>query len=248
MLAQNISSALIIESDADWDMRIKRSAHGFSEGARKIVDFPFTPALHQIGEQSQKQIWHPRHFAEVSAKDPYGDAWDLLYLGTCGSKIVGDGRVYAYNDPAAPPSEHTSAGGLDEEMYPRKGTTRFVFQPDHAGCTVGYAISNSGARKFVEKYFQNMNQAVDMQMQHACFNDPNMTCVSTFPPIISQADTPSNMGDSSHEDQIKSKVKAGNNIQISARVNADSGFATLGPGKWKKEWESWENLEDDAIL
>ena len=61
IISENLSSALIIESDSDFDMRIKQSMLGLSEGAKLIADFPFSPA-----SQSQPL-------------SPYGDKWDILW-------------------------------------------------------------------------------------------------------------------------------------------------------------------------
>ena len=57
---EGIASALVMESDADWDMRVKESMLGLSRGAREVADFPF-------GE------------AETGMGSPYGDHWDVLW-------------------------------------------------------------------------------------------------------------------------------------------------------------------------
>lgn len=236
MIQENINTAVIIESDADWDMRIKRSAHGFSEGIRTLLDFPFQPEIHQIGSL-QRPTKHARDFGTDLKQNPYGEGWDLLYIGTCGAKLAHDARVYAYNDSAAASQSHIEGlnGWPDEKEYPRSAGTRLVFQPDSAGCTVGYAISNKGARHLLDKYLRETNLAIDMAMNDAC-RHTDTTCVALFPPIIAQADSQSNMA----SDPIlkeQEDIKAGHSIQISARVNGIRGLAEQGPAAWKKEWD-----------
>ena len=60
MIDEGIQSALVMESDADWDMRVKESMAGLARGAKEVADFPF-------GE------------AGTGAGSPYGDNWDVLW-------------------------------------------------------------------------------------------------------------------------------------------------------------------------
>ena len=252
MIKENITSSLIIESDADWDMRIKKSTAGFAQGVHEIADFPFSPNVHQISESDSLQLLstsqasnHPRDLPNLSSLNPYGSNWDILYIGSCGSKIQGNGRVYTYNDTAAPSPTKTSAGGPSAEDYPRHGTTRMVYQPENAGCTVAYAVSLAGAHKLVEKHFADNDNAVDMRMQSACRSDPNLVCVAVFPQIIAQARSESNMADSQgkKKGEGEESVSAGLDIQISARVNAEMGLGGAAEEWWHRQWENGE--EDD---
>ena len=61
IISDNISSALIMESDSDFDMRIKQSMLGLSKGAKVIADFPFSSA------------------SQTRPHSPYGDKWDILW-------------------------------------------------------------------------------------------------------------------------------------------------------------------------
>ena len=257
MIRENINTALIMESDVDWDMRIKRSMQGFSEGAKVIADEAFRPEIREIGEGSK----HPRNFTTPPSIDlsPYGDNWDILWIGHCGANGNGDGRYYAYHDPSAAAGVHAweyspGPGG----SYPRPGNTRLVFQLAQIVCTSAYAISNRGARK-MESHFHEANQPVDIRMWDQCHWDPELVCVTTFPQIISVAESKSNIkhtaGFAFGKVIEEEEVKPGMGIQISARMNAYLGVAGQGPRKWRKEWNDevgegegdGEREEDDYI-
>jgi len=62
MVKERIQTALIIEDDADWDVMIKSQLVEFARGTRFLQD------------------------SQAGATGPYGDDWDLLWLGHCGAK------------------------------------------------------------------------------------------------------------------------------------------------------------------
>lgn len=61
IIDENIASALIMESDADFDLRVKQSMLGLSEGSKAIADFPFNPVNQSL------------------TYSPYGENWDILW-------------------------------------------------------------------------------------------------------------------------------------------------------------------------
>ena len=87
MISHNISTALILESDADWDMRIKTIMPRLAEGIKVLVDWPFNRPHHVIDPRIE----------------PYGDSWDVLWIGHCGSNHDGNIRMYSWNDTTVPP-------------------------------------------------------------------------------------------------------------------------------------------------
>ena len=213
---QNVSTALILESDADWDMRLKDSMAHVAQGARQIADFPFDQDLNQADPKV----------------DPYGDGWDLLWIGHCGSRGAGNSfRQYAWVDPSTPPAnEEFKVGGSVEGVAHEYGT-RIVYQISGSLCTTGYAISAKGARKFVE-YFKEGDSNVDLKLSDLCWDKPDLRCLGAYPAVISNAESTSNINHPETEDVddwVKMVDQAGagqavrtpgHGIQFSARVNA----------------------------
>lgn len=228
-MKDNISTALIIESDADWDMRIHEILPGIANASRAIAYWPFTAA------------GHPRDFAtEIS---PYGDNWDILWIGHCGTGLDGgNGRVYSIKDPTVPPAnkEYTFAGRPEPKQHPEG--TRIVFEFSSTTCTSGYAISNQGARK-MKKFLSESNKNIDIRMSNLCTQEPTLLCLSVWPQVITAAPSESNIkhkpGETAPgadvEDPSKD-VTAGPSLKYSARRNAKIVHKGLGRDKWISEF------------
>ena len=239
MLDENIASSLVLESDADWDMRIKTSLTGFRDGVKAILDtIPSVSGSHS-GDKRARELSDDLS----SSASPYGQNWDLLWIGHCGAQAD---RYYAYHDPSAADNIHAwSFSPPPPEIQYRPAETRFVFQlSDHGAagivCTTGYAISNRGAQK-LEKMYPNADHEVDIWLRWVCSEEPGMVCLSSFPQIVSMAGgTPSNIGDDNPAAAgtvNPQDVRGGPGVQISARVNAALGLAEKGPDAWKREWD-----------
>ena len=95
MLDHDISSVLIMESDVDWDMRIKAAMYGLTGGVRAIADWPFVD--HALTPYEGQFVDPP----VATPHSPYGDNWDILWLGHCGANGGEDPRYYMYHDPSA---------------------------------------------------------------------------------------------------------------------------------------------------
>lgn len=228
IIEENISTALIMESDADWDVRIHDILPGVAKGAKQIADWPFPDAD------------HPKDIAvDVS---PYGDNWDILWIGHCGSHPDGTGRIYQFKDETVPPEdkEYTFAGKPRKEVHPEG--TRIVFEFQLTICTSAYAISQKGAVK-LSKVLEHSNLNIDVRMQQACNDEPSLTCLGVWPQVITAAPSESNIKHPAAEqapgtavDGLDNGLTAGPAIQYSSRRNADNLLKGLGREKWVKEW------------
>jgi len=131
MVARKVQSKLIFEDDADWDVSLKTQLVQFAHGSRYISGTP----------------------QDIPTKSPYGDGWDLLWLGHCGTWVdPWDGRRFVIpNDPTVEPVEKRDNIG-QPDMSPWEGqngdnSTRIVFSAYGGVCTAAYAISLKGAEK-----------------------------------------------------------------------------------------------------
>ncbi|KAK8064441.1 glycosyltransferase family 25 protein, partial [Apiospora phragmitis] len=172
MVEENISSALFLEDDADWDVRFKQQLMDIAEGARLLLGMAKQEPVFQannlpagreqpaaiVGDATSSA---PSHHPPPPRRphSPYGDDWDLLWLGHCGEtfpeRIPGHEVVdrtsarYTYyalrNDETMPPAQNASSWiGGDLRREPR---TRWVHFSGGPTCSAGYALSQSGARK-----------------------------------------------------------------------------------------------------
>lgn len=198
-------------------------------GSNHIADWPFNPTVDQEGLSV--------------GSSPYGDNWDILWIGHCGSYPVrNSGRVYHFDDPTVPPEdrEFTFTGKSSQAQHLRG--TRAVFEFESTLCTSAYAISHKGAVK-MRKYLEESNLNIDVRMERLCNNEPSLTCLGVWPLVMTAAPSKSNIDHSngawapgSNVEQPDRGVTAGPGIQYSARRNAEIIFGGLGRNHWIKQW------------
>ncbi|KAG8528874.1 uncharacterized protein KY384_006563 [Bacidia gigantensis] len=238
VIYENITTALVMESDVDWDMRIKQTMVGIGRGARAIADWPFDPEP----EEQPSEISSRSKNTSMPQPRPYGDKWDLLWIGHCGSQPQNGGRLFHFNDSSAADEDHAWTFGVKPDAGLRPYGTRLVYHAKQQVCTTSYAVTNKGARK-LERMFRYANGPIDIKLWDACENDPRFTCVGVWPQVISMTESRTNIahteGGLSFGHVIKDeKIHAGQGIQVSARVNAYLQKAHLGEKGWKYAWKN----------
>lgn len=138
VLSSNLSSALILEDDADWDVAIRHQTPAIANAIRDLTD---------------------------GVVGPWGFNWDYLALGHCGAGAVKDDKYRLIKDPTTAPAEDYKAlWGQEKEL---KNHTRFVHESTGAVCAFGYAVSRQGARKLVEK-LSGAGQPLDIDYAMFC--------------------------------------------------------------------------------
>lgn len=171
MVHERIESALFFEDDADWDISLKQQLVQFARGSRYILKTP------------EHEIPH----------SPYGDDWDLLWVGHCGQWVLpADNRRFFVipDDPTVTPPqfrENVDTPNMSHWEGPNENNrTRIVFASEGGVCTAGYAISQRGARKML--YHMSMlpyNSPVDWGLANLCKNEQyDFHCVSMFPQLV----------------------------------------------------------------
>jgi len=169
IVKEKITSALIFEDDADWDLRIVEQMHAFSVGTKEM-----------LATGNQESSRHPR------TQSPYGEGWDVLWIGHCGGFHANTHTVPHYiikDDPTMPPMMSMAVGDSDmlfgvtpyDNWGPHNNNTPCAAHPgrDPQGkvcdqprlgvsdriiqerakpvCTAAYAISYQGARKMLAR-------------------------------------------------------------------------------------------------
>ncbi|KAH8646647.1 hypothetical protein BX600DRAFT_153957 [Xylariales sp. PMI_506] len=130
IVEENLESALIMEDDMDWDVRLRAQLEEVAKGARMVLPSGSRPS------------------------SPYGDGWDILWLGHCGEVFPEDlpentgkpvfPKYTIHNDVTVPPLSKIT-GLVDFKKYPEH--TRWVHIAAAPICTFAYALSQQGARK-----------------------------------------------------------------------------------------------------
>ncbi|KAH7369750.1 hypothetical protein BKA65DRAFT_561042 [Rhexocercosporidium sp. MPI-PUGE-AT-0058] len=138
IVEQGIATALIMEDDMDWDVRLKSQLQLIAHGAQSL-------------QGSNRR----------TPNSPFGDDWDLIWLGHCGevfpedleenASIEAESPEYVslatkytiHGDPTVPSPPHTSGF----QNFTASPHTRWVHITGGPICTFAYALSLEGARK-----------------------------------------------------------------------------------------------------
>lgn len=215
MVHEHVSSAMIFEDDADWDVAFKQQLVQFARGSRFILETP---------EHGEPPI------------SPYGDNWDLLWIGHCGQWVhPEDNRRFFVipNDPTVEPPHHRQNVDTPNMAYWEGANgdnqTRIVFKSEGGVCTAGYALSQRGARKIL--YYMSMqafNRQVDWGYADLCKNkEYDFTCVSVFPQLVGVFHTAGNTSkwsDIGYGDESQSQVEpaSAQHLVFSTRMNMEN--------------------------
>jgi GR25 family glycosyltransferase involved in LPS biosynthesis len=244
MVQKNISTALILEDDADWDIRIKSQMHSFARGANLLLQ-PLSSNPSQYADPSYP---NPKNAGEgyvdldVSnapsttppSWSPYGDHWDLLWIGHCGDKFsteekIPRGRALIHDDPTVISAEKFDPIFGDREVFEKYPPhTRVVAHHSAAVCTMGYAVTNAAARRILYLFgVQELKDPWDMALQKYCnggLSGKVRNCLSPFPMLISRHNpvgrwgTFSDIGENP-DDTNENTTPFSHNIRMAARVN-----------------------------
>jgi len=140
VVEEGYSTALILEDDADWDVTLKGQLHTFAEKTRILSDIPLDRRTYS----------------------PYGDDWDILWLGSCAN-------------PPGPPDSQIFTG--------ENGQQHWVFRV-HGGmaCIYGYAVTQWAA-KMLMGWLLDLDQHPDIAISGFC---ENHKCITVWPELIGE--------------------------------------------------------------
>ncbi|KAK8852203.1 glycosyltransferase family 25 protein [Apiospora arundinis] len=199
VVEEGLPSALIMEDDADWDLRIKSQLQTFGAASslwlwttRDMVsqssDSWSTTDDHPIVYQSRIRrvvasreantnltdrqaverdsiLLDQQSTASTSSSDhPYGEDWDVIWLGHCGTAFPEEGntslpllRVVIGDDPTVPAPRHLKPHPFAfhdaiGQLYPPHTRVVHAAASPTTACTLAYAVSQRGARKLLWQF------------------------------------------------------------------------------------------------
>ncbi|PHH73776.1 hypothetical protein CDD80_3563 [Ophiocordyceps camponoti-rufipedis] len=190
-LDSGVETALFLEDDVDWDIRLRTvQAPLVSAAARRLLS----------GSSNGRRY-------------PYGDPerWDLLYLGHCGDYWHGmdidfvDGHVQpsdlestphvAFADPSLshPDNLHPFTASLLKNLGVRN-QTRLFHRSVFPLCTFGYALSRAGAHRLLQlgrkEPSTKGHKAYDVLILLSC-RDYGLRCWTVNPELFHHVPGPS---------------------------------------------------------
>ncbi|KAL1985644.1 hypothetical protein VTN96DRAFT_7511 [Rasamsonia emersonii] len=237
IVENRISTALIMEDDADWDVSIRSQLMEFARGARAL-----------------------QRTEDANENTPYGTDWDLLWIGGCASAPDPDEKEFYVipNDPTVSAVRHraTWGGPLEEwkEKYPNlpEDSSRFIYRAGMGCCLYGYAVTYDAARKMLASLaLDYLDEPVDNALSHMCAGDrgrPKLRCIAPFPNIIGMYRAAGSAQRDSDIDYGAPEVRHGVeawNLVYSVRMNIQRllGGAQTAVSQWKDEETPWSSAE-----
>ncbi|KAI1275979.1 hypothetical protein F5Y07DRAFT_367759 [Xylaria sp. FL0933] len=175
IVEEDLESALIMEDDMDWDVRLKHQLEKIAEGARHVMP------------------------PSKNSTSPYGDAWDVLWLGHCGEifpEVLPENEGKPIHPKYTIPDDETVApldkvtGLVDFAKYPE--FTRWVHISGGPICSFAYALSQAGARKvLLDLSIDHLGGPFDNALAGFCRDGASgnldglrAKCLSVTPPIF----------------------------------------------------------------
>lgn len=170
IVARSVATTLIFEDDADWDVSLKSQLVQFALGSQWIL------------ENAADLSTPPR-----DPYSPYGDGWDILWLGNCAAKAdESDSRRWIIEDDSTTDPLPLRMYGIGPDDNYWNSSTRLVFSQSYGVCTTSYAVSLAGAKKML--YHLSMspfNSPIDLGLSELCEKKKSsFTCVGVWPPMI----------------------------------------------------------------
>jgi hypothetical protein len=226
VIQDNLTTAIILEDDVDWDIRLKSQLQKFSLGSRKFLQplrrdksksladfYPPPPGDHStpaIGSHVVELNKAPRTMPPLMS--PYGDNWDILWLGHIGTEFPIEWKSLEKNRGYLPRSMLTVVMGNDETVPAPKHLKRHPLAdrtdkiaslfPPHVRLihesrnTVGiqaYAVSQRGARRLLWQFgLETFTNGYDLMLRDWCdgayetdWEQERPVCLTVQPPLIS---------------------------------------------------------------
>ncbi|ORY13084.1 hypothetical protein BCR34DRAFT_481719, partial [Clohesyomyces aquaticus] len=195
IIHQNLTTALIMEDDADWDFRLRSQLESFSHASRALPSIlaeadrqstssqPATQSSEdkslsqfELAKRSSIPMFSLQHHT-IPKANPYGLDWDIMWLGHCGAELppaspTHPNRISIPSDPTVPLPKYLKPmprGRLDtlSRVYPPH--TRLIHRANSTLCTLAYAVTQSGARRLLYEFgIREFNKGYDFALSDYC--------------------------------------------------------------------------------
>jgi hypothetical protein len=216
VVLSSYSTALILEDDVDWDVRILEQTKLLSDNVRQ--------------------------FSKISDVDktPYGTDWDVLWIGHCGDVADSSLEYVQYHDDSRVSTENYSGWSKKYWMDEIPEDHRRVQLIVNTVCTFGYAVTAAGAQRILDRLGSGKDEAFDVGLQHQC-KSGGLRCISVLPQVMHHYEPSEKLGyksiikeasgEQSANDQTLGKTMGTTaNMVQSARCRALFQKECLAPG------------------
>ena len=181
VVENNWTSALILEDDVDWDIRLRPLLTDFALASDTVLSRRDTTPLK----------FRDLSFSNAPISSPYGDGWDVLWLGHCGMEISDHSSTVIHEDDETVPEVQFLQSWNKDEISPLADYpphTRVVTEQHEGVCSLAYAVSQAGARGLLNSLgLKRMDNAFDLMLREWCEGiheeHPNR-CIGVLPQLF----------------------------------------------------------------
>ncbi|KAJ5288528.1 CAZyme family GT25 [Penicillium angulare] len=199
VIENRLSSAIIMEDDTDWDILIKTQLQNFAVALGGLQGSP-----------------------DTETASPYGDDWDILWLGHCGVQCkTQEPSHLTPNDPTVPASRHFLPYLRESPPIERPEHARLTCTARDIACGSFYAVSYRGAQKILAALSVSplglaeeidIGGQIDLSLGRLCGHG-YLQCYATYPAITGK---------------YRAAGVAGKASDVHNGTRKASGFATWG--------------------
>ncbi|KAI1179123.1 glycosyltransferase family 25 protein [Nemania sp. FL0916] len=252
VVAAGYETALIVEDDVDWDVRVKEQMRLISSTVRRFV------RAEEAGERKVKtqedgdgekrdtekrgegKERGERKGVGGESERPFTTTWDILWLGHCGATFSpsSDPHLSFIDSTVCPPEQYTGwwAPSLRLTIPPAQRVLQRAGRT--TVCTFAYAVTFRGAQNILSLLGSGGGEAFDVQLSTRC-RDRELDCLLVNPQVFQHYEPPVNMGASSlirlanglvegvDEGVFEGEMGGTGNIERSARCEALFGRRCL---------------------
>ena len=230
VIMQDYETALILEDDVDWDVRIKEQMLRVAPAVRGFA------GVHDVSQNDQV---------------PYGNGWDILWIGQCRETIDDSRGTLAWQeffDNTRPKSDNYTGWGKDD-TWKLTEDHRAVVWANEPLCTFAYAVSRRGAGRILEWAGAGKGEAFDVKLMWGCKPDGPLRCVTVYPEVMHQYFPPEDLeyhsavdlengdkfGEESDDSRFEETMGSTANIIRSARCEAIWGEQEYPSACWRRD-------------
>jgi hypothetical protein len=177
-----------LEDDVGWDVRIRQQLHDFALSANALSQplrgtrYSYADPTYSTSSADASEEYLEIPFSQLPATthptfSPYGDNWDLLWLGHCGMHFpftdqsqIPTGRVIHTDDITVPERRYLYTLNIPftlKERYPEH--TRAAHHVQEGVCSLGYAVTQKAARQVLHEIaLGDVNDPFDIALRYFC--------------------------------------------------------------------------------
>lgn len=200
VVASGLASALVVEDDVDFDVRVRAQMRGLADHVRAFASSSFasssSPSSSSTSSSNTNNNDNENNdsnnenstAAAAAAAGPFGNAWDVLWLGHCGATIEPDAQPpplrYADDTRCLTPA-YAGWSAPFLAAYVPEGYRALHGAGQATVCTFAYGVTARGAQRVLAALGGGAGEAFDVHLATYC-REGALRCLVVNPQLFHQ--------------------------------------------------------------